>query len=167
MRIRILLAACCLLLVAISLATKPTVLVKAQETEKPKTSLVLKKGFEEVSTWITKSADMVPAEKYNYKPVDTVRSFGQIIGHVTDAYNYFCANGSGNKVQWADPAEKGVTDKATLIPKLKEATDKCNAVYGSDSSQLPPLMANIAHSNLHYGNLITYIRMMGLKPPSS
>ena len=71
------------------------------------------------------------------------------------------------KVQWADPAEKGTTDKATLLPKLKEALDKCNAVYASDSSQIGPLLENMGHTNLHYGNLITYIRMMGMKPPSS
>jgi hypothetical protein len=29
------------------------------------------------------------------------------------------------------------------------------------------LMANVAHTNLHYGNLITYIRMLGMVPPSS
>lgn len=167
MRIRILLVACCLLIAACLFVTKPTVSVKAQETEKPKTSVALKKGFEEVSTWVTKSADMVPAEKYTYKPVDTVRSFGQIIGHVTDAMNWFCANAGGNKVQYSDATEKGATDKATLVPKLKEAVDKCNAVYGSEASQQPLLMENIAHTNLHYGNLITYLRMMGMKPPSS
>ena len=70
-------------------------------------------------------------------------------------------------MQWADPAEKGTTDKATLVPKLKEAVDKCSAVYGSDSAQIEPLIENIAHTNLHYGNLITYLRMMGMKPPSS
>ena len=167
MRIRILLFACCLLIIAISLMTKPTLLVKAQDSDKAKTSVVLRKGFQEVSTWVWKSADMVPAEKYNYKPVDTVRSFGQIIGHITDSYNYYCAQGGGTKVEWADPAEKGNTDKATLVPKLKEALDKCNAAYAADNGQLPPLMENIAHTNLHYGNLITYLRMMGMKPPSS
>jgi len=167
MRIRIFLFACCLLLVAVCLVTKPALLVKAQEPEKPKSTEILRKGFQEVSTWVTKSADMVPAEKYNYKPVDTVRSFGQIIGHITDSYNFFCARGAGTKVDWADPAEKGTTDKATLVPKLKEAVDKCNAVYATDNGQLAPLMENIAHTNLHYGNLITYLRMMGMKPPSS
>jgi uncharacterized damage-inducible protein DinB len=167
MRIRIFFFACCLLLVAVCLVTKPTFPVKAQEPEKPKSAEILRKGFQEVSTWVTKSADMVPAEKYNYKPVDTVRSFGQIIGHITDSYNFFCARGAGNKVEWADPAEKGTTDKATLVPKLKEAVDKCNAVYATDNGQLAPLMENIAHTNLHYGNLITYLRMMGMKPPSS
>ena len=157
---------CCALAMS-TLLSSTAERASAQESDKAKTATVVRKGFQEVSGWVSKSADMVPAEKYNYKPVDTVRTFGQLIGHITDSLNYFCANGAGNKVQWADPAEKGTTDKATLVPKLKEAVDKCNAVYGSDSAQIEPLLENIAHTNLHYGNLITYLRMMGMKPPSS
>jgi uncharacterized damage-inducible protein DinB len=25
----------------------------------------------------------------------------------------------------------------------------------------------VGHTSLHYGNIVTYMRMMGLKPPSS
>jgi uncharacterized damage-inducible protein DinB len=110
---------------------------------------------------------MVPADKYNYKPIDTVRTFGQLIAHITDSYNYFCAHGVGNKVQYTDAVEKAGTDKDTLLPKLKEAVGKCNAAYGSSNAQFRPLFSNLGHTNLHYGNIITYLRMMGLKPPSS
>jgi uncharacterized damage-inducible protein DinB len=127
----------------------------------------LRSGFKEVADWVTKSADMVPAEKYNYKPVETVRTFGQLIGHIADSYNYYCALGAGNKVEWSDPIEKGTTDKATLIPKLKQTVEKCNAAYSSSAGQVGPLLTNVGHTNLHYGNIITYMRMLGLKPPSS
>ncbi len=126
----------------------------------------LRKQFGLVSDWISKSAELVPADKYNYRPSKDVRSFGQIIGHVADAFNYYCAAGSGKQVQWSDPVEKGATDKATLAPKLKQALDGCTAVYAS-GGDVDPLTENIAHSNLHYGNLITYMRLMGIVPPSS
>jgi len=167
MKTRIVLFAGCALLFTASLSNRPIQSTSAQGPDKSKPSVVLSHTFGQVSGWVSKSAEMVPADKYNYKPVDTVRTFGQLIAHVTDSYNYFCAHGSGNKVQWADPVEKGKTDKETLLPKLKEAVDKCNSVYGSDASQIAPLLENVAHTNLHYGNLITYMRMMGLKPPSS
>src|SRR4030095_675020 len=166
MKTTILCLICCALVISIPMSPVAEG-VSAQEPDKAKTVTAVRKGFQEVSGWVSKSADLVPAEKYNYKPVDTVRTFGQLIGHITASLTYFCAHGRGNKVQWCDPAEKGTTDKATLVPKLKEAVDKCNAVYGSDSAQIEPLMENIAHTNLHYGNLITYLRMMGMKPPSS
>jgi len=127
----------------------------------------LKNAFNEVNEWVTKAAEMVPADKYNYRPVDTVRTFGQLIAHVTDSYNYFCAHGVGNKVEWTTPIEKGATDKDTLLPKLKEAVGKCNAAYSSGNGQFRPLFTNVGHTSLHYGNIITYMRMMGLKPPSS
>jgi hypothetical protein len=130
-------------------------------------STELKNGFNEVNGWVVKAADLVPADKYNYKPVDTVRTFGQLIAHITDSYNYFCAHGVGNKVQWSEAVEKGTTDKDTLLPKLKEAVGRCDAAYGASNGQFKPLFLNVGHTNLHYGNLITYIRMLGLKPPSS
>ena len=167
MKTRILLFAVCALVLTASLTNRPVQTVSAQDQDKSKPSVMLRKTFGEVSGWVSKSAELVPADKYDYKPVDTVRTFGQLIGHVTDSYNYFCAHGAGNKVQWADPAEKGKTDKETLLPKLKEAVDKCNAVYGADASPVAPLLENVAHTNLHYGNIITYMRMMGMKPPSS
>ena len=161
MKLRILLILCFLLVPAASSFAQTT------PEKSPDAAAEMRNGFNEVSDWITKAAEMVPAEKYSYKPVDSVRTFGQLLAHVTDSYNYFCARGVGNKVEWSDAVEKGGTDKDTLLPKLKEAAGKCNAAYGSANGQLRPLFANIGHTNLHYGNIITYLRMMGLKPPSS
>ena len=59
----------------------------------------------------------------------------------------------------------GTTDKATVVPKLKEALDACSAVHGT--GHLGMLIQNFGHSNLHYGNMVTYMRMLGLVPPSS
>jgi uncharacterized damage-inducible protein DinB len=133
----------------------------------PDVSTEMRNGFNEVNGWVMKAAEMVPADKYSYRPVDTVRTFGQMIAHITDSYNYFCAHGVGNKVEWVTPIEKGATDKDTLLPKLKEAVGRCNAAYSSGNPQLKPLFINVSHTSLHYGNIITYMRMMGLKPPSS
>lgn len=126
----------------------------------------LRKSFGDVSAWVTKAAELAPANKYSYKPAPTVRTYGQLIGHIADSYNYYCSIAAGKNVQWSDPIEKGTTDKATLAPKLKQATDACNAAYNG-TGQVGPLVDNVGHTNLHYGNLITYIRMLGLTPPSS
>ena len=161
MKLRILLTLSCLLL------STATSFGQATPEKTPNVSTELGNGFNEVNGWVTKAAEMVPADKYNYRPVDTVRTFGQLIAHITDSYNYFCAHGVGNKVEWTTPVEKGATDKETLLPKLKEAVGKCNAAYSSGNAQLRPLFTNVGHTSLHYGNIITYMRMMGLKPPSS
>jgi uncharacterized damage-inducible protein DinB len=161
MKLRILVILSCLLVPAASS------FAQTAPDKTPDTATELRNGFNEVSAWVTAAAEMVPADKYNYRPVDTVRTFGQLIAHITDSYNYFCAHGVGNKVEWVTPVEKGATDKDTLLPKLKEAVGKCNAAYSSGNGQLRPLFTNVGHTSLHYGNIITYMRMMGLKPPSS
>jgi hypothetical protein len=125
----------------------------------------MRQSFAQVSGWITKSAELVPAEKYSYQPAKTVRTFGQMVGHVADGYVYYCGRAAGRPVQWSDAIANGRTDKATLLPKLKQALDICTAAHASGYA--PPLVENLTHSHLHYGNLITYLRMLGLVPPSS
>lgn len=159
MKLRILLILSCLLFSATS--------IYAQAAAPADTATLLRDNFNEVSGWVSKAAETVPEDKYSYKPVDSVRTFGQLVAHIADSYNYFCARGAGNNVEWADPIEKGATDKATLMPKLKQALDRCTEAYKGNNGRVGPLLGNMGHTSLHYGNIITYMRMMGLKPPSS
>jgi hypothetical protein len=127
----------------------------------------LQKSFGEVSTMVTRSAEMVPADKYTYRPVATVRTFGELVAHVADSYIWYCTRASGRNVEWSDAIEKGKTDKATVTQKLRESLAVCSAAYGDTSSHVGGLINNLGHTNLHYGNVITYLRIMGLVPPSS
>jgi uncharacterized damage-inducible protein DinB len=127
----------------------------------------LRTGFNEVHTAVSKSVDLVPADKFAYKPVATVRSFGELAAHVADSYAWYCTRASGRNVEWSDAIEKGKTDKATVTQKLRESHAICTAAYANSNSRVEGLMGNVVHTNLHYGNMITYLRMMGLMPPTS
>lgn len=162
MKPRILLIVCCVLFSASSMYGQA-----APPAQPPDAATVLRDNFTEVSGWVSKAAEMVPDDKYNYRPVDSVRTFGQLVAHIADSYNYFCAQGAGNNVEWSDPIEKGTTDKATVVPKLKQALDRCTEAYKGSNGRVGPLLGNVGHTNLHYGNIITYMRMLGMKPPSS
>ena len=126
----------------------------------------LRRSFAEVSGYITRSANMVPADKYSYRPTPAVMSFGQLIAHAADSYHFYCARAAGRPAQEEDVISKGPLDKATLVAKLKEATDVCTAAYAG-KPVIRPALTNISHTNLHYGNIITYLRMLGMTPPSS
>jgi uncharacterized damage-inducible protein DinB len=126
----------------------------------------LRRSFIEVSAWASRAADMVPAEKYSFRPAETVRTFGQLVGHLADAFNYYCAQAAGRNVEWSDAIEKGITDKAELVQRLKQAYETCTPVYTSGGS-FRALVDNVGHTSLHYGNIVTYMRIMGLTPPSS
>jgi uncharacterized damage-inducible protein DinB len=127
---------------------------------------MVSRGFTEVTGWVLRAAEVVPADKYGYRPVATVRTFAQLIGHVADSHNYYCGRAAGKKVEWSDAIEKGAAGKAALVQKLKQSIDGCAAAYGG-AGQVGPLTENFGHTSLHYGNMVTYIRMLGLKPPSS
>ena len=136
--------------------------------QQPTAAAAAKAGFDEVSGWLAASAELVPAEKYTYKPVATVRSFGEVMAHAADGMNWYCASAKAAKdVPWSDAVEKGGATKAKVVAALKQASAGCAAAYASPTARIDKLMANVAHSSLHYGNAITYIRMLGLKPPSS
>lgn len=127
----------------------------------------LRNSFNEVQAAVVKSMELVPADKYTYKPVGTVRSFGELAAHVADSYVWYCTTASGTNVQWSDAIEKGKTDKATVTQKLRESLAVCTAAYANAGSRVKALLGNVTHTNLHYGNMITYLRMMGLVPPTS
>jgi uncharacterized damage-inducible protein DinB len=147
-------------------ATKTLTRVSAQRPAGAEAALAMRKSFSEVSGWVTRAAELVPADKYTYQPTQSVRTFGQMIGHIADGYVYYCSRAAGRTVEWSDAMEKGSMDKAALVQKLKQSVEACNAAYAG-ASQMPPLVNNLGHTSLHYGNIITYMRMLGLVPPSS
>lgn len=122
------------------------------------------RGFAQVAGWIQQSAELVPAERYSWKPVDGVRTFGQLVAHLVDSYNYYCRLAKG-PTEWADPVEKGVSGKSQLVKLLADAAGECRQAHAS--GQTDPLVENLGHTNLHYGNMVVYLRQMGIVPPSS
>jgi hypothetical protein len=154
-----------LLLIGCALMSTP---VSHARQAAPTPQAAVKFGFDEVAGWLTASADLVPADKYTYKPVSTVRSFGELMAHAADGMNWYCGSAKAAKdVAWSDAVVKGGTTKPKVVAALKQAIQGCNAAHASATARFDRLMANVAHSSLHYGNVITYLRMLGLKPPSS
>jgi uncharacterized damage-inducible protein DinB len=130
---------------------------------------------------VAKAAEKMPEENYAFKPTPDVRSFGQIVGHVADAQYLFCSAATGDKNP-APGIEKSKTTKADLVKALNDAFTYCDKAYdgmtdahaaeivkffGRDQARLVILSFNGAHDMEHYGNLVTYMRIKGLVPPSS
>lgn len=125
-------------------------------------------GFVEVTDWIVRAAESVPAERYDYRPTDGVRTFGQLVGHVADANNWYCARASGTNIEWAETVALSGTGKAQIIAELRKSIDACLAApTAANAGRARALVANYGHASLHYGNIVTYLRMLGITPPSS
>ncbi len=134
-----------------------------------------------VSKYLARSAAAVPESSYGYKPVATVRSFGQLVAHVAGSQMMFCAAALGEAVPKEDDFEKRTMSKAELVKALDESNSYCARAYAVASSQLGGsvemfgqhwskgalLILNATHDNEHYGNMVTYLRMLGMVPPSS
>lgn len=130
---------------------------------------------------LAKAAEKMPEENYSFKPTPDVRSFGQIVGHVADAQYMFCSTVLGDSMKQQD-IEKGKTTKAELVKALNDSFSYCDKAYdgmtdahaaelikfmGRDMAKLTVLSINNAHDDEHYGNMVTYMRIKGLVPPSS
>ena len=138
-------------------------------------------AYGRVKTILISSAEKMPEENYTFKPTDAVRSYGQIVGHVADAQYMFCSTALGEK----NPGlkiEQTKTSKADLVSALKEAVGYCDKAYDSmtdasgsqmvklfdmDLPKLGALNINNMHDMEHYGNLVTYMRLKNIVPPTS
>jgi uncharacterized damage-inducible protein DinB len=138
-------------------------------------------AYTRVKGIVVRSADKMPEENYSFKPVDTVRSYGQIVGHLADAQYLFCSLALGEKAPGLD-IEHTKTSKADLVAALNTAFTYCDKAYdsmtdasaaqtiklfGNDAPRMSALIVNNMHNMEHYGNLVTYMRIKGIVPPSS
>lgn len=134
---------------------------------------------------VRRSADVMPEAKYGFKPVDSVRTFGALLSHVAGASYEFCSAAKGEKSPHAeDEFEKSAKTKADIVKALDGAIAYCDEVYktlddkkaaqmvggafgGPQGAVAANLIGNTNHFNEHYGNMVTYLRINGLVPPSS
>ena len=140
-----------------------------------------KKIYGGVKAILLRSAEKMPEENYGFKPTDSVRTFGQVLGHVADSQYAFCSRVLGEKNP-TPKIEESKTSKADLIAALKGAFAYCDKAYegmtdesasqmvkvmGDDTPKLGALTINNVHTVEHYGNLVTYMRMKNVVPPTS
>ena len=130
---------------------------------------------------VLKSAEEMPESEYGFQPASTVRTFGQMVAHVADGQYEFCSALVPGKEKTPD-IEKTKSSKADLLDALKTSFSYCDKVYdsltdaqavqtvsffGKPMARITVLDFNTAHTDEHYGNIATYLRMKGLVPPSS
>ena len=148
----------------------------------------VKNAYTAVQNNIVKSVEQFPADKLTWQPTPAVRSWARLVGHITDDNNNACWALAGEpqapaRVDSADtqdsPANK--LSKDDLLKGLKASVERCNTAFAavnetnmaerngpaSRRSKLFSLIYNTSHTNEHYGNLTTYMRLNGLVPPSS
>ena len=127
------------------------------------------------------AAELMPQNKYGYKPTDQQMTFGHLIEHITKSNYFLCEQIGGSKASQQEVKESDGKDK--LVAALKASFDFCTAALdNTDDSKLgdqvtlfgnrkaPRAAALIALTNDfadHYAAEAMYLRLNNLLPPSA
>jgi uncharacterized damage-inducible protein DinB len=141
----------------------------------------VKTQFTGVNSFIVRSAEKIPDSLYSFQATSEVRTIAQLFGHIADAYFEMCSTAGGG----ASPRkgiEQSARTKAELVKALNEGAAYCQSVIGAmndrkgaetvpfyfgPTPRLSVLYFTVTHSYEHYGNLVTYMRLNKIVPPSS
>jgi uncharacterized damage-inducible protein DinB len=139
--------------------------------------------FRSPRTFILRAAEKMPDEHFAFRPTPEVRTFAQLLGHIADGYTLVCASALGDPLpKDIQQHEKSKSTKADLVKVLTETGDYCDRAhrelagakggemidwFGGKHPRVSVLFFNSSHAWEHYGNVVTYMRLKGLVPPSS
>lgn len=149
------------------------------QTPAPGYSSTVARSWTRIARLVAASAEAMPEAGYAFRPSPDVRTFGELIGHLAEEHYMICAGAKGDKNPKEGTSFEKIAAKAELVKALSESIAYCNAVYAAakddgkalqaaaGGTPFSSLLMNVTHDSEHYGNIVTYLRMKGIVPPSS
>ena len=132
---------------------------------------------------ILKAAAQVPDDLYAFKPTPDVRSMGALFAHIALTARFMHSAPLPAKKPTMSGIEKEKTAKKDVVAALEASFTFCESAFtgmtGARANEtvkfflpgthtrLGILAFNNAHDFEHYGNVVTYMRLKGMVPPSS
>jgi uncharacterized damage-inducible protein DinB len=152
----------------------------AQSTAPAETVAGVKWIYDSVKGYLTRSAEQMPEEDYAFRPTAEVRTFAQLLGHIINSHYTYCSTVLGEANPNGRNAEE-ITAKAEMVTALRDSFAYCDRayaipeakaletirLYGAERPRFAALAFNASHDFEHYGNIVTYMRLKGMVPPSS
>lgn len=141
----------------------------------------LMRWYDDAANKMMQLAEAIPAEKYSWRPMEGVRSVGEVIGHVTGG-NYFLMGMTGARPSTPPASVDQMTAKADLIRAMQQSVEFVRAslrgmstadldapatVFGRETTKREACVLLVVHSHEHLGQLIAYARSNGVTPPWS
>jgi len=133
------------------------------------------------------AAELLPADKYSYRPTPEQMTFGDLIAHIVQTNLFLCAAVSATPAPMG-PAEikkiAGTDGKEALVAALKKSFDFCSEGVGkvqdsslaeeaslfgqkTGTSRGAALVTILIDWADHYSTAASYLRLNGLLPPSA
>lgn len=119
-------------------------------------------------------AEDFPESKYDFRPVEGVRTFAEQLRHVAFWNMYVAKTMKGEKI---DPATNELSKaeyptKASIVAVLEstaaDATAQMKQQDAAPSKKAARLFNTFTeHAGEHYGQLVVYYRLNGIVPPES
>lgn len=129
------------------------------------------------------AAELLPADKFGFKPTPEQMSFGEIIAHEAMSNETLCAGIAGSAAPVSESAAGATAPKDSLVARLKKSFEYCGTVVGQlKESQLADSVpyfggrkATRARAVIslamdwadHYAQAAMYLRLNGILPPSA
>ncbi len=155
---------------------------QALSSEEIKTQLI--KEWERAKSYTSDYLNAMPADKYGFKAVDSIRSFAQQMLHLSQG-NVFLMN---NATDQATPApfksdlEHSATaqSKDSVVYYVNTSYDYCisaikatdvskwgekKKVFGMEPTRFSLIIKTFEHQTHHRGQATIYIRLLGIRPP--
>jgi len=152
-----------------------TLALGAFAAENPLTTAATQRYFNTVRRNLEASADAMPADKYSFKLTAGQMTFAEWLVHSTQRNYSDCATLKGVSIPDAEKQAASFKDKAEVSKALKDSFAYCaDALQSMDDqkaiSSVPMSTAFlhlVVHNNEIYGNIVGYMRVSGIVPPST
>jgi uncharacterized damage-inducible protein DinB len=112
-------------------------------------------------------AQAMPGNNYEFKPVESVWNFGELLEHIAYGIRWWEANFvKGITTDWAPPAAN--TDKQAIIENLTTAYNELEITVsegGLSKDGIKGFHATLDHITHHRGQAVMYLRGNGVVPP--
>jgi len=167
------------LLVVPAIAQMPAPAAKAPPAPTPISEVMA--AYKQTKTIIIASVELMPAENFSFKATPDIRTYAQMFTHVAQSQESICPIIAGTSPA-TRPAESTAATKEEVLAVIKHSFDTCDAAYASVTlanmndisgtgyfrgTKLGNMWKNIAHNNEMYGQMVIYMRLKGLVPPST
>ena len=145
------------------------------EAQNHLTSSATQRYFTTVRRNLEASADAMPAEKYGFRLTDGQMTFAEWLIHSTQRNYSDCAIRKSVPTPEAEKQAAGLKSKADVSKALKDSFAYCaEALQGMDDQKAVSSAAVsnaflhlVVHNNEIYGNVVGYLRVSGIVPPST
>ena len=173
----------CVIRLAAAASLLLATLGRAQQPALGPLGTAMRQALTRVTTNMPGAADLMPVDKYGFKPTPQQMSFGEIIAHEASSNETLCASIAGGAQAPSESAAGATAPKDELVARLRKSFDYCGTVIaqmneatladsvpffnGRKATRARAIVALVQDWADHYAQAAMYLRANGILPPSA